>query len=87
MKKTYLIVGGLSITILLVATGCMQKNKHGDFKELIFSKFDENKDNKLTKKEYIDISTKRFDKMDINKDGQISKDEFKKIKPDFFKSK
>ncbi len=62
----------------------------------LFGFFDQNSDNQLSLKEYIDIfmafrievrySAKAFVKLDIDKDGMISQQELFKAVKDFFKS-
>ena len=41
----------------------------------VFSSMDTNKDNAVSKQEYLDYYSKRFDSMDKNKDGKITSDE------------
>ncbi len=38
----------------------------------LFNEFDQNKDNKISEKEYLDIASKKFDKLDVNKDGKLT---------------
>lgn len=75
MKKRYLVIGFVAISVVLGVTACGGKARHAHFGDKMFSKFDTDKDGFVDKTEYFAISTGRFERADDNKDGKVSKKE------------
>lgn len=87
MKITTMLIGALAISGLFLATGCSKE----DFGSRMFSKFDTNGDNFVSKPEYINVSTSRFEKVDDNNDNKVTLKEamenrFAKKMPEIIKS-
>ena len=80
MKTRKFIIATIIITSVVLATGCAGKFKHEKFSNKIFSKYDENGDGYISKKEHLDIALERFERSDKNDDGKVSKEELKELR-------
>jgi len=78
------LVCGAAMLVVLVAASAAQaqeKMTKEQAVQLVFNRFDTNKDGNITSAEFMKVGEQDFQAFDANKDGNLTKDEFLDPKP------